>query len=142
MRAIRLSFAMALTVTTLAGAQRPVRVGPTVSSLAVQDATGKSQSYSSFGASIDLLTGDDGESGLTVSRYNTLSNNACTRALTFLGVESAYYPIGAKGVAPFASTELGLAHVTESSAPLSATCAGPFPPTVRTSNQLGLAFGL
>ena len=140
MRAIRLSFAMALTVTTLAGAQRPVRVGPTVSSLAVQDATGKSQSYSSFGASIDLLTGDDGESGLTISRYNDLSNNACTRALTFLGVESAYYPIGAKGVAPFASTELGLARVTEAQAPLIFSCTASTP--VQTSNQLGIAFGL
>ena len=140
MRAIRLCFAMALTVTTLAGAQRPVRVGPIVSSIAVQDATGKSQSYSSFGASIDLLTGDDGESGLTISRYNDLSNNACTRALTFLGVESAYYPIGAKGVAPFASTELGLARVTEAQAPLIFSCTASTP--VQTSNQLGIAFGL
>jgi len=142
MRAIPLVMTLAWVLTTLAAAQRPVRVGPTFSSIAIQDANGSSQSYSSFGASIDLLTGDDGESGLTISRYNNLSNNACTRALTFVGVESAYYPIGAKGVAPFASTELGLAHVTESSAPLSADCSGLFPPTVRTSNQLGLAFGL
>src|SRR2546428_12975327 len=113
MRAIRLSFAMALTVTTLAGAQRPVRVGPTVSSLAVQDATGKSQSYASFGASIDLLTGDDGESGLTISRYNDLSNNACTRPLTFLGAEPAHYPTGAKRPAPLRTTHPALADVTE-----------------------------
>jgi hypothetical protein len=142
MRALPLAVTMGLSLTALAAAQRPVRIGPTFSSIALQDANGSSRSYSSFGASLALLTGDDGESGLTVSRYNNLSNNACTRALTFLGVESAYYPIGAKGVAPFASTELGLAHVTESSAPLSATCSGLFPPTVRTSNQLGLAFGL
>src|SRR2546428_3414219 len=140
MRAIRLSFAMALTVTTLAGAQRPVRVGPTVSSLAVQDANGNSQSYSSFGPSIHLITGDDGESGHTVHRDNDLPSNTCTRQLTFIGVESAYYPLGATGVAPFASTELGLDRVTEAQAPLLFSCTASTP--VQTSNQLGIAFGL
>jgi hypothetical protein len=131
---------MALSLPALAAAQRPVRIGPTFSSIALQDANGSSRSYSSYGASIDLLTGDDAESGLTISRYNNLSNDACIRALSLLGVESAYYPIGAKGVAPFASTELGLARVT--GPPLTATCSGLFPTSIQTSDQLGLAFGL
>jgi hypothetical protein len=132
--------ALSLIAASVAHAQRPVRIGPTVSSIALQDASGNSQSYSSFGASIDLITGDDGESGLTISRYNDLSSNTCTRQLTFIGVESAYYPIGAKGVAPFASTELGLARVTEAQAPLLFSCTASTP--VQTSNQLGIAFGL
>src|SRR5712691_1141715 len=140
MRATLVATVMALTLTTLAAAQRPVRIGPTVSSIALQDANGNSQSYSSFGASIDLITGDDGESGLTVSRYNDLSSTTCARQLTFIGVESAYYPIGARGVAPFASTELGLARVTEAQAPLIFSCTASTP--VQTSNQLGIAFGL
>ncbi|OLC06332.1 MAG: hypothetical protein AUH42_05925 [Gemmatimonadetes bacterium 13_1_40CM_70_11] len=140
MRATLVASVMALTLTTLAAAQRPVRIGPTFSSIALQDANGNSQSYSSFGASIDLITGDDGESGLTIARYGDLSSTTCTRQLTFIGVESAYYPIGAKGVAPFASTELGLARVTEAQAPLIFSCTASTP--VQTSNQLGIAFGL
>src|SRR6266849_8805871 len=73
--AFLLPAALSLLAVSTAHAQRPVRIGPTVSSIALQDANGNSQSYSSFGASIDLITGDDGESGLTISRYNDLSSN-------------------------------------------------------------------
>jgi hypothetical protein len=121
-------------------AQRPVRIGPAFSSISLQDGNGQSHSYSSFGASLDLITGDDGESGLLVSRYNDLSSTTCARQLTFIGVNSRYYPIGASGIAPFASTELGLARVTEAQAPLLFSCTGSTP--VTTSSQLGIAFGL
>jgi hypothetical protein len=142
MRSLCSAVLAALLLATSVAAQRRVRVGPIVSSISLQDAAGQSHSYSSFGALIDLLTADDGESGLSIARFNDLSSNACKRQLTFIGLESNYYPVGAKGIAPFASTELGLARVTESRAPLSNDCTGLLPPTVETTNQLGLAFGL
>ncbi|MBI1967384.1 MAG: hypothetical protein HYS40_05300, partial [Gemmatimonadetes bacterium] len=58
------------------------------------------------------------------------------------GLTSNYYPVGASGIAPFASTEIGLARVTESSALLTSTCSGPIPPAVETASELGFAFGL
>jgi hypothetical protein len=124
----------------VAVAQRPVRVGLALSSISLQDGNGESHHYGSFGATLDLLTGDDGESGLLVSRYNDLSSTTCARELTFIGVNSRYYPIGAAGVAPFASTEIGLARVTEAQAPLLFSCTGSTP--VTTTSQLGIAFGL
>lgn len=120
--------------------QRRVRLGPVVSSIGIQDGTGKTTSYTAFGGTVALLSGDDGETGLAIVRYNDLSNNACVRQLTFFGFDSYYYPVGAKGVAPFASTELGLARVTESQAPLIFSCSGATP--VETTNELGYAFGL
>ena len=123
-----------------AAAQRPVRFGPTFSTISLQDGNGQSHGYSSYGATVAFLTGDDGESGITVARYNDLSSTSCARQLTFIGVASSYYPIGAKGIAPFASTELGLARVTEAQAPLLFSCTSSTP--VQTSNQLGVAFGL
>lgn len=124
----------------VAAAQRPVRIGPAFSTISLQDGNGQSHSYTSLGASLDLITGDDGESGLLVSRYDDLSSTTCARQLTFIGVNSRYYPIGATGIAPFASTELGLARVTEAQAPLLFSCTGSTP--VTTSSQLGIAFGL
>ncbi|MGH7569319.1 MAG: hypothetical protein ACREL9_10180 [Gemmatimonadales bacterium] len=118
-------------------AQRRVRVGPTASTIAIDEGS-TSRSYTSFGAVIALLTGDDAETGLTVSRYPDLSNGACELALTFVGLDSYYYPVGARGVAPFASSQVGLARVSESRVPLLGSCPG----TVETTSELGLGFGL
>jgi len=120
--------------------QRRIRLGPLLSSLSVENGTGAAQGYGGYGGTVALLTGDYDETGLVVARYNDLSDNSCERRLTFIGLNSLYYPIGAKGVAPYASTELGLARVSESQAPLLFTCSGATP--VETTNQIGLAFGL
>ena len=136
-----LAAALGLTVATAAPAQRQFRVGPTYSSITLEDLSGNGQPFSSFGGSAALITGDEGETGLTVSRYNDLSTDGSVRRLTLFGLDSYYYPIGARGVAPFATTELGLARVTES-AP--ATQCPPLlcQDTVSTSSQIALAFGL
>src|SRR5437667_92519 len=121
--------------------QRRFRVGPTYSSITLEDLSGNAHSFSSFGGSAALITGDEGETGLTVARYHDLSTDGSLRRLTLFGLDSYYYPIGARGVAPFAATELGLARGTES-AP--ATQCPPLlcQDTVSTSSQLALAFGL
>src|ERR1051325_11345010 len=87
------------------GAQRRVRLGPTVSSIAIDDGSG-SQSFRSVGGTLAFLSGDDGEIGVGeigvgVSRYGDLSNTTCTWQMTFLGLESNYYPVGARGIAPY-----------------------------------------
>jgi len=121
-------------------AQRRFRVGPTYSSLGLEDTSGSSHGFSSFGGSLAVLTGDDGEAGLTVSRYHDLSTDNRVRRLTLYALDSYYYPVGARGViAPFAATTLGLARVAESaSLCILLTCRD----TVSTSSQLALAFGL
>src|SRR6266536_136258 len=130
-----------VTAVTLAGsvaAQGRARIGLTVSSLSMEDGGGASHAYPSFGGSFAFITGDDGEVGVTVARYNDLSSDACTRALTFYGVDSYYYPIGPKGIAPFASTEIGLARVTESNPPYACGLLA----TTATTSEIGLAYGL
>ncbi len=138
------SFAVVLGVCLLlaqtASAQRRVRIGPVASTISVENGTGAANSFSGYGGIVALLTGDYDETGLVVSRYNDLSDNSCVRSLTFIGLSSSYYPIGAKGLAPYAATELGLARVSESQVPLLFTCTGTTP--VETTNQIGLAFGL
>jgi hypothetical protein len=121
-----------------ARAQRRVRIGATVSNISIEDGNGQAHGFPSFGGSLAVITGDDAEMGVTVARYNDLSSDACTRALTFYGVDSYYYPIGAKGVAPFASTEIGLARVTESNPRFA---CGVFATTATTS-EIGFAYGL
>jgi hypothetical protein len=123
-----------------ASAQRRIRIGPTYSSLSLEDLSGSSHSFSSFGGSAALITGDDGESGITIARYNDLSTDGRVRRLTLFGLDSYYYPVGARGVvAPFAGTTLGLARVAESgSLCVLITCRD----TVSTTSQLALAFGL
>jgi len=119
--------------------QRRIRVGPTYSSLSLEDFSGASHSFSSFGGSAALITGDDGETGLTIARYNDLSTDGRVRRLTLFGLDSYYYPVGARGVvAPFAGTTLGLARVAEAKPGCLLLCGD----TVSTSNQLALAFGL
>src|SRR5882762_5348172 len=119
--------------------QRRLRVGPTYSSITLEDVSGNAHSFSSFGGSAALITGDEGETGLTVSRYNDLSTDGSLRRLTLFALDSYYYPIGARGVAPFATTELGL--VTES-APATQCPLLLCQDTVSTSSQIALAFGL
>src|SRR6185503_12698442 len=135
------SILLGLAAATLAGhaaAQGRARIGPTVSTIAIQDGSGTSHSYASFGGTLALITSDDGEFGLAISRYGDLSSDACIRALTFFGVESNYYPVGTKGIAPFASTALGLARVTESSPHFGCGLIT----NTDTTNQIGLGFGL
>jgi len=133
--------ALSLVAVAPSFAQRQVRVGPTYSSISLEDLSGKTHGFSSFGGTAALITGDEGETGLTVARYHDLSTDGSLRRLTLFGLDSYYYPIGTRGVAPFAATTLGLARVTES-AP--ATQCPPLlcQDTVSTSSQLALAFGL
>src|SRR3989449_8328905 len=122
-----------------AHAQRRIRLGPTYSSLSLEDLSGSSHSFSSFGGSAAFITGDDGESGITIARYNDLSTDGRVPRLTLFGLDSYYYPVGARGVvAPFAGTTLGLARVTEARPGCLLLCGD----TVSTSSQLALAFGL
>ena len=118
-------------------AQRHARIGPTVSSISIEDGSGSSHSYTSFGGSVAFLTGDDGELGIGVARYGDLSSNNCVRQLTFVGLESNYYPVGPKGVAPYASTSVGLARVTDQDVGLLGICSSATP-----TSEIGLGFGL
>jgi len=128
---------IALAVAGNAVAQRRARIGPTVSTISIDAGSGSSQSFTSFGGTFALLSGDDGEIGVAVSRYNDLSNNNCVRNMTFFGVESNYYPVGAKGIAPFASTAIGLARVTDQDVGLLGICTAAQP-----SSEIGFGFGL
>jgi hypothetical protein len=134
------TFLLGVMLLTLAGgaaAQGRARLGPTISTMSIEDGSGTSHSFPSFGGTFAFITGDDGEIGFAVSRYADLSDNTCTRQLTFFGVESNYYPVGPKGVAPFASSALGLARVTDQDAGLLGICSG-----AQATNELGLGFGL
>jgi len=128
---------IALAVAGSAVAQRRARIGPTVSTISIDDGSGSSHSFTSFGGTFAFLSGDDGEIGAAVSRYNDLSNNNCVRNMTFFGVESNYYPVGAKGIAPFASTAIGLARVTDQDVGLLGICTAAQP-----SSEIGFGFGL
>src|SRR2546430_1566560 len=109
-------FAAALWLAGIASpqGQRRIRIGPTYSSLSLEDQSGSSYSFPSYGGSVALITGDESETGLTIARYNNLSTDHGIRRLTLYGLDSYYYPVSARGVvAPFALTALGLARVTE-----------------------------
>ena len=135
-----LSFVLvALALAGNSAAQRRARIGPTVSSISIESGSGGTNAFTSFGGSLALLSGDDGEFGLGVSRYGELSNNSCVRQMTFVGLESNYYPIGAKGVAPYASTEVGLARVLDQDPLLTLLGCNT---SAQTTNELGLGFGL
>ena len=128
----------ALVLAGSAAAQRRARIGPTVSIIALEDESG-TNTFPSFGANLALLSGDDGEVGLAVSRYNDLSNSSCARQMTFFGAESNYYPVGSRGIAPFASSALGLARVLDQNPDLLPLgCASGAVP----SNEIGFGFGL
>ena len=131
--------ALSVIAASAASAQRRFRLGPTYSSITLEDLAGTSHTFSSFGGSIAFITGDDGETGLNISRYNDLSTDGRVRRLTLFGLDSYYYPVGARGIlAPFASTTLGLARVTEARPGCLLLCGD----TVSTTSQFALAFGL
>src|SRR6266516_2294778 len=130
---------LALAVAGNAAAQRRARIGPTVSSISIEDGSGGTQSFTSFGGSLAFLSGDDGEVGLGVSRYGDLSSNGCVRQMTFVGLESNYYPIGAKDVAPYASSAVGLARVLDQDPTLALLGCNT---AAQTTSELGLGFGL
>jgi len=133
---------LSLIAAASAHGQRSIRVGPTYSSLSLEDLSGASHSFSSFGGSAALITGDDGETGLTIARYNDLSTDGRVRRLTLFGLDSYYYPVGARGVvSPFAGTTLGLARVAEQS-PGACCCAGtPSPPPTSLHSHSASAYG-
>ena len=118
-------------------AQRRFRLGPTLSSLSLEDASGTGHGFTAWGGTAALITGDDGETGLTVARYGDLALNSCERSLTLYALDSYYYPVGTRGVAPFASAELGLARVTDTDQGLLGLCGSTQP-----TSQLAIGFGL
>src|SRR5437660_452794 len=125
-----------------AHAQRRVRIGPTYSSLSLEDRSGSSHSFPSYGGSVAFITGEESETGLTIARYNDLSTDKGLRRLSLYALDSYYYPVGTRGVvAPFALTALGLARVTEvdSLCLLSIIACNA---TASATSQLALAFGL
>ena len=136
--------AAALTLFDLssAHAQRRVRIGPTYSSVSLEDGSGSSHSFSSFGGSVALITGDEGETGLAIARYNDLSTDKGLRRLSLYVLDSYYYPVGTRGVvAPFALTVLGLARVTEVDS-LCLLSIIPCSASASATSELALAFGL
>src|SRR5256886_1194909 len=136
--------AAALTLFALssAHAQRRVRIGPTYSSVSLEDGSGSSHSFSSFGGSVALITGDEGETGLAIARYNDLSTDKGLRRLSLYVLDSYYYPVGTRGVvAPFALTVLGLARVTEVDS-LCLLSIIPCSASASATSELALAFGL
>src|SRR5256885_660490 len=82
--------------------QRRFRVGPTYSSITLEDLSGNAHRFSSFGGSVALITGNEGGTGVTVSRDNDPSTHGGLRRLTLFWLGSYYYPIWAHRVAPFA----------------------------------------
>ncbi len=134
--------ALALFGVASAHAQRRVRIGPTYSSLGLEDRSGSSHTFSSFGGSVAVITGDEGETGLTIARYNDLSTDKGLRRLSLYALDSYYYPVGTRGVVtPFALTALGLARVTEVDSLCLLSIISCNASTSATS-QLALAFGL
>ena len=129
--------ALALASVSSVHAQRRFRLGPMLSSLSLEDASGTGHGFTAWGGSIALITGDDGETGLTVARYGDLALNSCERSLTLYALDSYYYPVGTRGVAPFASGELGLARVTDADQGLLGLCGSAQP-----TSQLAIGFGL
>ncbi len=130
---------IALAVAGNAVAQGRARIGPTISTVSIEDGVGGSHSFTSVGGSLAFLSGDDGEVGVGVSRYGDLSSNSCVRQMTFVGLESNYYPVGPRGVAPYASTAVGLARVRDEDPTLAFLGCNT---SAQSSNQLGLGFGL
>src|SRR5260370_16592246 len=87
-----------------ASAQRRVRLGLMGSSISLEDLSGSAHSFNSFGASVALITGDDGETGLSVARYHDLSTDSRVRRLTLSSLDSYYYPVGPRGLPPLHAT--------------------------------------
>ena len=139
MRNVWLVLGALLLMSGRAAAQRRARIGPTISSISIEDGSGSSDAFTSFGGSLALLSGDDGEFGVGVSRYGDLSSSSCTRKMTFVGLESNYYPVGATGIAPFASSAIGWARVLDQDPTLALLGCNP---GAQATNEIGLGFGL
>ncbi|HEX4633758.1 MAG TPA: hypothetical protein VH163_08000 [Gemmatimonadales bacterium] len=132
-----------LTVGAPLTAQRPFRIGPVYSSLSLQDANGASHQFTAFGGTLALLTADDDETGLSIVRYNDLAtSSSCPRNLTFFGLDDNYFPVGPSGIAPFASTEVGVARVLDSDKSLGQELLGLPCSGAQTTTQIGFGFGL
>src|SRR2546428_11389296 len=138
-RTVLLVAALTLASAVPLHARRRFRLGPVALSCAFRARGGPSHSFTGYGGAVALITGDDGESGLSVIRYGDLGTDSRVRRLTLSALDSYYSPVGTRGIAPFAATELGLARVTEStSLCLLLSCTD----TLSTSSQVALAFGL
>jgi hypothetical protein len=85
-----------LVAVSSAAAQRRVRVGPVAGIIGLEDAAGRSHRFTGFGGSAALITGDDGETGLSVARYSDLSTDGRVRRLTLYALDSHYYPVGTR----------------------------------------------
>src|SRR5256885_5402832 len=90
--------AISLSGVSSAQAQRPLRIGPTYSWPSLQDLSGATHSFSSLGGSIAFMTGDDGETGVTISRYHDFSTDGRARQPTPLALYPDTHPAGARGV--------------------------------------------
>lgn len=119
-------------------AQRRVRLGPVFTAVSLQDGSGASHSFTAFGGAVALVTGDDSELGVAVARYDNLSPDNCARSLTFYALDSYFYPVGARGIAPFASTQIGLGQLTESNPRFGCGLL----PNIQTTTEIGLGYGL
>ena len=137
MRYAALLFAL-LVVAAPAGAQRRLRIGPTATAVWLQDGLGASHSFTALGGALAFVTGDDSEMGFAVVRYDDLSPDNCDRSLTLYALDSYFYPIGARGIAPFASTQLGVGRVTESTPQFGCGLL----PTTGTTTQIAIGYGL
>ena len=82
--------ALAVLGASSAHAQRRARIGPTYSSITLEDGSGASHSFSSFGGSLALITSDEGETGLTIARYNDLSTDKGLRRLSLYALDSYF----------------------------------------------------
>ena len=128
----------ALVLAGTAAAQRRARIGPTISFIGFEDERG-THTYNSWGATLAMLSGDEGEIGLAAARYSDLSSSTCERQMTFFGAESNYYPVGTSGIAPFASSALGLARVLDQNPDLIPLGCNT---SAETTSEIGFGFGL
>src|SRR2546427_792113 len=102
-RTVLLVAALTLASAVPLHAQRRFRLGPAVSSMSLQGLSGASHSFTGYGGAVALITGDDGESGLSVIRYGDLGTDSPVRRLTLYARDSYYYPAGPRGIGPAAS---------------------------------------
>ena len=132
--------ALSLISVASAHAQRQFRIAPIYSMLNLQDLSGASHGFSSWGGSAAVLTADAGESGVTIARYDDLSTDGRVRRMTLYSLDARYYPVGSRGVvAPFAGSMVGLARVGESSSLcLPLACSD----TVTTTSNFAFSYGL
>src|SRR5439155_22053878 len=102
--------AISLSGISSAQAQRPFRLGPTYSFPSLQDLSGATHSFSSLGGASAFMTGDEAETGATISRYHDLRTDGRARRLTLCGLDWYCYPRRAPcPVGRFPGTALGLA---------------------------------